>query len=106
MCVLNRMGVLIACVILCVKINHNEMRLTCIVDGCVQVFDSIRHPSFDYGGSGAQRRLLFSEPTNRGFFTAMQFSGRKVLSLSPHTRFCDWRTEYHLAFVTLFLQLS
>ena len=47
----------------------------------LQVYDSVRHPAFDYGGSSSKRRLLYSEPTNRGFFTAltrqMQFSGRK-----------------------------
>ena len=47
----------------------------------VQVFDAVRHPAFDYSASGATRRLEFSEPTNRGFFTAlarqMQFAGRK-----------------------------
>ena len=52
-----------------------------------QVFDSVRHPTFDYGASGATRRLLYSEPTNRGFFTAlsrqMQFAGRKVRVTQP-----------------------
>lgn len=72
------------CGLWCLGFDLNRHTLTCGHRRLAQVFDAVRHPAFDYSASGATRRLEFSEPTNRGFFTAlarqMQFAGRKGCS--------------------------